>query len=60
MSRITHLTITLKSGGSVAIGDSTVRVLRVTPSGAEIRIEAPENVPILRENAKKKEKVDRE
>lgn len=60
MSRITHLTITLKSGGAVAIGDSTVRVLRVTPGGAEIRIEAPEDVPILRENAKKKEKVDRE
>ena len=48
------LRITAKPGERIAIGEVTVQVLRRNGRSFEIGIEAPREVPIVRESAKLK------
>jgi len=49
------LALTVKTGHSVQIGNTTVHVVRLKDNGVVLAIDAPPNVPIVRDDAKSRE-----
>ena len=52
------LALTIKVGHSVKVGETTIHVVRLKPDGVILAFDAPDEVQIVRDDAKSKERKE--